>query len=401
MEKKQDKSIDKFAGGLMGLVIADTLAYPLKFLSHEERKQFLPVQNLVEPHDFKKLLEDQTQQAGQLKHRAENWFPAGYYSFYSQQALLLFDSIFTMGAVDLEDISQKLVKYSFPRDRYSPLGVFRGYNRQFYDAIQNIANGMPLKLCGITNCIGDAAIKFIPVGMYYGFETHSIKDKSVEITLLTHRDIHAVGSSAALGYTVAQTSAKPYFNIDDELKKIVDFTRTVENYATDRFGDFFQDSYHNRNLLSQSINELNRLKNEPVDEGIRYYKNLANQHRLKYNSSLVTCCSSLLIFIKNIGNYDHAIKCALEQDIDIEIVAPLVGALSGSLLGAGKIPKPWKHLFKERKEIYQKVEFLKAENAEKPSVSNYYIKEIELSEKQFNQKSEIMNKIDEKLPVIA
>jgi ADP-ribosylglycohydrolase len=400
MEKK-DKSNEKFSGGMLGLLIGDILAFPLGMLDYERRKGFFPVNSLIEPQDFEKQLEEEANYNSNLKNRVENWFPAGYYSFYGQQALLILDSIFQMKDIDIEDISQKLVKYSYPRDRISPLGIFRGYNRQFYDSVQNIANGMPLKLCGVTNSIGDAPFKLIPIGMFKGFETQPIRDRSVDITLLTNRDIQAVASSAAIAITVAQTVNKSFFNVDEELKRIIDFTRSVENYAMDRFGDFFQNGNQNRNRVSNCLNELYRLKNESVDEGIRYFKNQAHQNNQKYNSSLVTTGAALLIFIKNVGSFEQAIKCAIEQDVDIQIVTPIVGALSGSLHGTNKLPHHWKNLVKYRKEIYQKIDYIKTEDTEKPGITNYYIREIELSSDQQKTKDNILNKIDEKLPVIA
>lgn len=393
---KKERSIEKIAGGILGLIIGDTLAFPLKFVDYDTRKQFFPINNLVDPFDFNNNQENI--HINNLRYKLNNWYPAGYYSFYGQQSLLVFDSIYKVGDYDIEDISQKLVKFSYPRDRISPLGIFRGYHRQFYDSVQNIANGMPLKLCGVIDAIGDSPFKVIPMALYFGNETNMVRDKCTDLTLLTNRNLQSVAASAAIGYTVAVTSSRAFFNIEEEIPRIRDFASKVENFAGNKYGDFFSDSFAYRNKVSESINELSRLINEPIEVGVDYYKNFAKSHNLGSNSSLAVTGLALLIFFKNIGSFDNAIKTSLELDIDIDIVTPLVGALSGSLLGSNKLPKHWKKHIKYRKDIYQRAEFLKSEG-NKPNLKNYYVRELELSDAQYNIKEAALKEFDEKTPV--
>lgn len=390
MERK-----DKIAGSILGLIVGDILASPLKTFSYEERKKFLPVNNLVEPFAVNTIIEEGTIKGSDLTNRIQSWFPAGFYSFYGQQTLLVFDSIVKIQDVDIEDISQRLVKYSFPRDRITPFGIYRGYHRKFYDAVQNIANGLPLKVCGVTNCYGDAAFKSIPIALFCGNEVKTMSEKSLDITMLTNRDVTSVASASAIGYTIAQASTKSFFNIDDELHRIIDFTRMSEDYSVKRYSDFLSESAHNKNIVSSALNELYSLKDKPIEDGVHFFKKFASEHNMKHNSSVVTTGVSLLLFFKNIGSFEYTVKNSLELDIDIDIITPLVAAISGSLLGIDKIPKHWKKLVNGRKDIILKSEFLKNE-AEKPAFKNYFIREIEFTNQQLDIKDEALNKAEEK-----
>lgn len=390
MDKK-----DKIAGSIIGLIIGDLLAFPLKFINYSNRQQYFPVENIVEPFNVDKEIEEANFRNNDLKNKIYTWYPAGYYSFYSQQALLVYDSVYQFQDIDIEDISQKLVKYSFPRDRTAPLGIFRGYNRQFYDSVQNISNGLPLKVCGVTNNVGDSAIKAVPIGLFFGTETKSIRDKTLDVTLLTNRDVSSIASASAIGYIMSQTLTRSFFNADEELGRVIDFVRQTEDYALKRYGDFLSESEHHRNMLPNALNELYRLRNEPTETGVKFYKDFASQHNLRYNSPTVTTALSLLLFIKNIGSFEHLIKNTLALDIEIEIIAPIVGALSGSLLGVEKIPQQWKERVRGMKDIC-----LRAENfngsTEKPKLKNYYLRELELSNEQYKCKEIALKKLDEK-----
>lgn len=398
--EKQERSSEKIAGGILGFVIGDILAFPLRQIDYNARKKYFPVEDIVEPFDFDKQLEEGNYHHSNLMNKVNNWYPAGFYSFYSQQLLLVFDSIYQKNDIDLEDISQKLVKYSFPRDRTAPLGVFRGYNRPFYDSIQNIANGMPLKLCGSTHCIGDSFAKLIPIALFLGKQNNLIKDRSIDVTLLTNRDHHSVAGAAAIAYAVSQASTKSTYNVEDEINRTADFVRNTENHAMDRFRDFFPEFRTDKNFISNSIRELHRLKNEPVEHGVEYYKNLARQNNLKESSAVVTTGIGLLLFIKNIDSFDEAIRNSLALDIDIEIITPIVGALSGSLHGLEKISEQAKNLVKTKEDICIKAENLHKET-ERPKITNFFIKELELSDEQYAKKQLIMEKIEEKIPANA
>ena len=389
MDKKE-----KIAGCILGMIIGDVLAFPLKHLPYEERKQYFPVNNLVEPFDYKSMVEEGEVKFNEIKNMIQNWYPAGYYSCNVQQALLVLDSIISFQDVDIENISQRLVKYSYPRDRTAPLGVFRGYTKPFFDSVQNIVNGLPLRVCGVTYCSGDAAFKTIPIALFYGMESKLLSDKSLDVTLLTNRDVTAIASSSAIGCAIAQASSKSYFNVDEELRRIIDAAKHSENFCLKRYQDFLSDSAHRKHLVSDSLNELYRLKDAPTEEGIQYYKDYATHNNLRHDSSVVTTAVSLLMFIKNIGNFEYSVKNSLELNVNIEIVTPLVAAISGSLLGVEKIPKYWRKLIASRKDLVLKSENLRTEE-EKPAFKNYYIKEIELSDQQYASRELAFNFLEE------
>lgn len=389
MERK-----DKVAGSIFGLMIGDIMAHPFKNLPFEERKQYFPVKDFVEPFDVEKLFEIEHAKINDLRMKVQNWFPAGFYSFYTQQTLLVLDSVISKQDVDIEDISQRLVKYSYPRDRTSPFGIYRGYTRQFYDSIQNIVNGLPLKVCGVTHCIGDSPFKSVPLALFYASDVRELSNKSLDLCLLTNRDVTSVGGAAAIAYTISQASTKTYFNVDEELHRIIDFTRNAENFAVKRYTDFLSDSISRKNLVSESLNELYTLKDKPIEEGVRFFNEFASNHKLQSNSAVVTTGLSLLLFIKNIGSFELCVKNALELDANIEIITPLAASISGSLLGVERIPKYWKKLIIGRKDLLAKMEYLKAEG-EKPLFKNYFIREIEFSDQLFEKKNAAYEKLDD------
>lgn len=385
---------DKIAGCLFGLLIGDMLSLPLKPLKYDERKRYFPVNNLVEPFSVQELIEETDLSFNDIKHRIYSWHPAGIYSFYGQQALLVFDSVVKSQSVDIEDISQRLVKYSFPRDKSSPLGIFRWNNRQFFESIQNIANGLPLKVCGVPHCIGDSAFKIIPIALFYGNAANEMKDNVVDITLLTNRDVQAIASAGAIGYTISQASSKSFFNVDEELNRIINFTRLCEETSLRKYKDFLQDSSDKKHVVSEALKELYNLKDRSLGDGINYYLDLSHKNGLSDMSSVAITGISLLLFIKNIGNFEQTIKTTLEQNLAIEIITPIVGAIAGSLCGINKIPQSWKELVENQKDIFAKSEKIKWED-KPPEYKNFYIKELELCEKQYQQKESQIRHLEE------
>lgn len=385
---------DKVAGSILGLIIGDIMAHPFKNMIFDERKEYFPVNDFVEPFNLEELLKGNDPKINDLKAKIHNWYPAGFYSFYSQQALLVLDSLISKQDVDIEDISQRLVKYSYPRDRTAPFGIYRGYTRQFYDSIQNIVNGLPLKVCGVTHCIGDSPFKSIPLALFYAADVKELSNKSLDLCLLTNRDVMSVGAAAAIAYTVSQASTKTYFNVDEELHRIIDFARNAENFAVKRYTDFLSDSVPRKNLLSESLNELYTLKDRPIEDGVRFFKEFAANNKLQSSCAIVTTGLSLLVFIKNLGSFEHCVKNALELEVSPEIITPIAAAISGSLLGIERIPKHWKKLVIGRKDLILKIENLKTE-AEKPIFKNYFIREIEFSDQMFQKKDDAYERLDE------
>lgn len=399
---------EKILGCIFGMIIGDTLAAPIKNYNLEQRKRFLPVKGLIqninveqEAQKAAEKFDDPEERLKWVSSKIHDVPLASHYSFYSQQFLLILETLYALNDLDVEYVAQRLLKYSYPRDEYFPLGIYRLHNKNFSDSLQNIANGFPLRVCGVTNTYGDSAFKSMALGLFPKFNPRQLSQKVIDLTLLSHRDILSIASAACFAYTVSTIRHKGFFNADQDLEPIITFTFEAEKFAFERYKDFLIQSEPDKHMISNSLKELKHLKDKPLAEGIKYFEDQNKKANSKINQAPSITGTSMLLFLKEPDNFEKLLQLTFENEIKIGFVAPIVCALSGMINGVDKLPRQYKGFIRDKKALNLLAENIGKEES-KPLRENFYMKEMALQEKVYSQKEgrikEILLKAEEEKP---
>lgn len=163
---------DRIRGGLYGLLIGDAVGVPYEFHAPAE---IPPIDRI-----------DMTPPAGY--HRAHAAVPTGTWSDDGAQALCLLDSLLTVGHFDLDDFSDRLLRW-YRDGLWAVGGVVFDVGIQTAEALSALCGGMRPEHCGNLRPEGKgngALMRVLPLALWHrGTDAELIADAHAQC-LITH-----------------------------------------------------------------------------------------------------------------------------------------------------------------------------------------------------------------------
>lgn len=179
---------ERARGSLLGLAWGDVLGCPVEGWRRMEIQRVYGVYSGL-PEEYPLPLISSREARKRLR-------PLGLHSDDTQQALALINVCLTVRPWSLSLWAQWLV-VGMQR------GAFRGFGRNFQDAVHKLTRGAPPEHAGSPSAGIGAAMRAAPLGALYHDRAEELARVAMESSLVTHGDIRA----GALAYAVARTTA--------------------------------------------------------------------------------------------------------------------------------------------------------------------------------------------------
>ena len=308
MHPQERKLRSRFRGALLGCAVGDALGFP-----HQDYSRSF-MRSLPGPLT-----------AAFPKH-SSGFYPLGQYSDDTQEACAVAEAIIESGGVDGQIVAEHMIPLW--RDQLIVDRSLAGT-----EAMQRIVKGETtwehsgLPLGRIENC---SIPRVIAVGLWEHAHLEDLGDSAEKVTAITHRDPRPIAASAAYAAALA------YAVVSDDLI-LGTFIDQVSRAAGRFSGDLAEAILDFPRILSQTEYRAHEIicrvaeggpegRTPGFDEGVT-------------DNAIMTILAVIYDFLKNPFDFEKAVESALRAGGDVDTVAALTGALSGSLLGQEAIPE--------------------------------------------------------------
>lgn len=353
---------DRCCGLIVGTAIGDALGAPVERLKPGHIKTlFNTLDDYIVAHNY-------------LKRGLKSYRAKGFYTDDTQQMLTVCDTILDNNGLIPDKLAEKFIEMS-KEDIPGGFGVFRGTGRFFRNTMHELINGIPWDIATGDTAGCMAAVRIPPVVMRYFDNPIQIMTKTIESSLVTHKD--PIGISAALWQAyilrelILYSSEKPP-DITDLLNKAEQFCGKGERILASNYKHIITTS-HTEGIYAvssfiQNFGEILQTNDDSlIDKHILGYANKYSSkpiRKLTVPFSLAIIPLAMKIFFQITqhadASFEKTIVTAINLGGDTDTLGALIGALAGAYYGFDAIPKKWKtglvniHQIKLRAEILSK-----------------------------------------------
>jgi len=342
-----DSSLDRFRGCLLGLAIADALAAPVEGLKQGHIKDlFGKIDTYVNPEISR-------------QNHPYRYLPSGVYTYNTQQALCLAESLVRCYGFNPEDFVRTMLQLWNAIPEFNT-GAFRTADPVFKAVLSKLATGLAPFQAGEPNAGIGAGARVAPVGLYFADDQDFLLKSAIEQALITNKDPRAIALSASISYMVAQFAKGDWQNLktNQQIDDLIQFTaqaeKTIEQeyiiHLPPRVYDFF-------NLFFRSIEPFRRWQGMPEELVFNQIVNLANQafppHKItspNQNFALASGISAIFIAI-TAKNLATGIIDAINLGKETSSIGAITGAILGAKFGETQIPETWRKGLKNYDQI--------------------------------------------------
>lgn len=331
--------IDKSCGTILGTAIGDALGAPVEGLKPAHIKNlFKTLDRYVDLNEYANK--------GIRSYRLK-----GLYTDDTQQMLSVCDAILENNGLSPQTVSNKLIAMC-QDDISGGFGVFRGTGHFFRSTMQDYLRGTPWdKIPGASaGCM--AAVRIPPVPVYYFDDPIKILIKTIEASLVTHKD--PIGISAALWqanliFQLLSLSPGDDLDITSLFDQCAQFCRQGELMLASQFGQMLSlshpDGLHavsefipgfGKILLTHNDTKINQFIS---DYALHFASMPISKLTVPYALTLVPLAMKL--FFMNKTSFKEPVIHALNSGGDTDTLAALTCALSGAYWGLSHIPESW------------------------------------------------------------
>jgi ADP-ribosylglycohydrolase len=291
---------DRVRGGLEGLLIGDAFGVPYEFHGPE---QLPPIHRLAfePPADFA---------------RAHVMVPPGTWSDDGAQALCLLDSLLSCGALDVDDLGRRFVRWY--QDGYLAVdGLVFDVGIGTLQALKAIAAGVDTLSAARTdeNANGNGALmRVLPLALWHrGTDEELVRDAHLQ-TRVTH------------GHERSQVCSALYCLWAQREKR-----GDGEAYAD--AVKVLRVLYAGEPTLLAELEEEVRPDEPPAGRGSGY---------------VVDCLHSARLALADAGSYEEVIRRAVALGHDTDTTAAVAGGIAGVRFGLRGIPSTWREALRGR-----------------------------------------------------
>ena len=296
--------MNRYAGGLWGLLIGDALGVPYEFNPPDN----LPPMEQLEmtpPHGFRKTY---------------SGVPEGTWSDDGAQALCLLESLLDCDQLELNDFSKKMVLW-FTQGLWTPDGVVFDIGIQTQSALRAIQRGVPPEESGNLNPNGKgngSLMRTLPLALW-----HPGSDR--DLVLDAHRQ-----SLPTHGHPCNQICCAWYCLTARRLLEGEPFSTAYRHTV-----DGIRSIYHDMPVYLTIFESFE--PDEPMQgTGTGY---------------VIDCLKSAFMVLGRTSNYETAVRQAIALGNDTDTTACVTGGLAGILYGLEYIPPRWMNAMRGKDSI--------------------------------------------------
>ncbi len=281
--------------------------------------------------------------------------PIGLYTDDTQQAVLLIESLIEAGGADRYDYAKRIVDIiNRTKTKSQPLGVFRRYGSGFKQVVENLMKGVSPDESGIDSAGNGAAMRIASVGLYYADNPDASANAAIEISLLTHKDIRAILSAAAVAIAVSLAcQTKTIDSRTKFLSKVISCIRKMKKINMPR--TIRQQKIFEKQFFTATDIIIKHLPDsyEIAAGAISKYASEITGQSLSAESPFCLCSvmMSFWHFLHYRESTEEAIVSAVNAGGDADTIAAITGAMVGALRGRQSIPAHWLNKLKNRKQL--------------------------------------------------
>ncbi len=387
---------DKCCGLMVGCAVGDALGAPVEGLKPGHIKTLFKIlDDYIEPHIY-------------LKKGLKTYRAKGFYTDDTQQMLTVCDTILENNGLTPDKLSQKFIELS-REDIPNGFGVFRGTGRFFRATMQELINGLPWDIATGNTAGCMAAVRQAPVVIHYFSSITQLMTKTIEASLVTHKDPIAICCALWMVYLlhelISDFSDEPP-DITDLLKRSEQFCAKGEKILASNYKHIITTS-HTEGIYSVSsfikgfAEILQTDDNSLIDDHILDYANKYSSKPIKKLTvpfSLAIIPLAIKIFFQitrhSDASFEKTIVTAINLGGDTDTLGALVGALAGGYYGFDAIPQRWKTGLVNINQIKLRAEIL-SKNKKKKGYQNLFEMEKKLTQfeaLQFEKYSSLLKK---------
>ena len=291
MDRFDDPFIDRFIGGLIGLMVGDALGMPV---------EGWPAARIEARHHW-------------LAEMIPGRFPAGSYTDDCQMAIGLLESLIQAGGFDPAVCAARYLANFDPH---------RGYGGRIQGVMDRLAGGGQWDEAG-TNSFGNgAAMRVGPVGLWFAADSDGLTRAALDQARITHT--HPQGLAGALVQAVCVAEA---FKVGLEGRPLE--PAAVISELSRRAGAVDQET-------AQRIESLGELKPAPPPQ-LRAQLGRLFAGDVRAIEAVGPAVGAVLLT----ASFEEAVSLAVNLGGDTDTMGAMAGAAAGAYYGASAIPERW------------------------------------------------------------
>jgi len=341
---------------------------------------FKTLNNYIVTHDY-------------LKKGLKTYRAKGFYTDDTQQMLTVCDTILDNNGLAPDELAKKFIEMS-KEDIPGGFGVFRGTGRCFRNTMQELINGVPWDIATGNTAGCMAAVRIPPVIVHYFDNPIQIMTKTIESSLITHKD--PIGISAALWQAyvlhelILHSPEKP-LDIIGLLNKSEQFCSKGEEILASNYKQIITTSHTDGiYAVSSFIKNFREIFLTNDDSLIdRYISGYANKYSSKpikkltvpFSLAIIPLAMKLFFQIQQHADasFEKTMVTAINLGGDTDTLGALIGALAGAYYGFDAIPQKWKTGLVNINQIKLRAEILSKEK-KKSGYQNLFEMEKKLTQ---------------------
>lgn len=341
--------VDKAQGVMVGLACGDALGALVEYIPNEFKKYLPVINNIQRPLPLEKLITEAGDEL--ILNRLQNYINymclPGSYTDDTQQAVLLAYSLITQKGTNPAELARLFVQGA-RLNGYGDYGVFRHAGPGFMESVNNMMMFNNLDTCGAISAGNGAAMRIAPLGVFYHNDMDKLLQATIDMSLITHRDIRGIAAAGLVAFTVAHAigknpdSFKPYI----WLKELEELITAMEELITLNYPTV-KNSAETKHQVSASIGILEKILDTSEDEAIKildeWAQTTSNNVKVYHHSpfALGSVLYSLFLFLNYYCDMEKAILSGVNGGGDSDTIAAMAGAMAGALYGYNNIPSSW------------------------------------------------------------
>ncbi len=341
--------VDKSKGVMVGMACGDALGALVEYIPMEFKQHLIDIKTMQMPLPLELLIAEANDEL--TLNRLQNYINymslPGLYTDDTQQAILIAYSLIADKGLNPPQVAKLFVKGA-RLTGYGDFGIFRHAGPGFLESVSNMMMYKKLDTCGSTSAGNGAAMRIAPLGIFYRDNIDKLLQATIDISLLTHRDIRGIAAAGLISFTTAYVMNKSASNFNPVylLRDLKDFITELEKLISTDYPtiEFTPETKHQ---VSSSLNFLEELKGnsypaalESLDEWAKITSGNTNcLHHSPF--ALGSVLFSLFLFINYYSDWQEAVLTGVNGGGDSDTIAAMVGAMCGALHGYHNIPSSW------------------------------------------------------------
>lgn len=334
------------------------------------------------------------------------WRKPGLYSVHTQQALVVLDSLLQDRGFRPEKVAGRMAELA--KGAEFRTGVYRGCSRGLALTLTQLRQGANWDMAGRNSPSNEAAVRAVPIALYYRENEDEMVDAAARAALITHRNIIAVAAACAVALLVrGMMREEDAFMAGGAaaMTALAADCRKHEEIVTERYAHVFLEGYEDsRGLFSDALEGVAERFDSPADRVGKWIAQHADPHasntvkRPTLDIALASVVYAIYLSILKTDGYESAVLEVVNAGGETAAMGAITGAVAGARHGAAALPPGLEESLANRKQIKVRAEALAARKWKKSRIEDIYEMEYGLSKRELDEKLARMRKAGVEFP---